>query len=352
MFPSDLMAQSNTDPYPDDPWLIEFKQIAPDIHVGFRPEPLRYIVEGNVTIIINENDVVVVDGSGSPIASRRVIKHIRELTSKNVSTVILTHHHGDHVLGLESYVDEFPGVEIISNPYTYDALRGGMIEYANGMPDRLESLRTGGFAEIERIKKEARPGFEKIVANLTRYYGHVLDVRSREYASIKVTPSTLTVSDRLILHRGNRTIDIRFLGAGDTPGDMIVHLPQDGIVITGDMLVDPVPYGYSRTVLEWADTLDRLAELEFERIIPGHGEIKIGKTYLNQMRALHRYIQQEVSGHLEAGHDLETTLASIDVSDQMDLFVGDDPVLRYYFEEYFSIPHISQVFYALRGAAD
>lgn len=47
----------------DGPWKISFRSITDDIHVAYRPEPLRYLVEGNVTIVVNEHDVVVVDGS-------------------------------------------------------------------------------------------------------------------------------------------------------------------------------------------------------------------------------------------------------------------------------------------------
>jgi len=68
-----------------DPWSIEFRQVAAGVHVAYRPVPLRYIVEGNVTLIFNATDVVVVDGSGSPKAARRVIDYIRKQSSHPVS---------------------------------------------------------------------------------------------------------------------------------------------------------------------------------------------------------------------------------------------------------------------------
>jgi glyoxylase-like metal-dependent hydrolase (beta-lactamase superfamily II) len=69
---------------------------------------------------------------------------------------------------------------------------------------------------------------------------------------------TLTLADRLVLHRGDRTIDIRHLGRGDTPEDLIVFLPQDRVVVTGDMVVAPVPYGFSSQPREWAAALEKL----------------------------------------------------------------------------------------------
>ena len=59
-----------------DPRDLNFVRLTDDIHVAFRPEPLRYWVEGNVTIILNDEDVVVVDGSGSNRSARQVIDYI------------------------------------------------------------------------------------------------------------------------------------------------------------------------------------------------------------------------------------------------------------------------------------
>jgi glyoxylase-like metal-dependent hydrolase (beta-lactamase superfamily II) len=47
-----------------------------------------------------------------------------------------------------------------------------------------------------------------------------------------------------------------------------VYLPNDGVVVTGDMVVHPVPYGYSAEPLQWIDTLRNLAKLEFDTLIP------------------------------------------------------------------------------------
>jgi cyclase len=333
--------------YLDDPWQIEFRQISPDIHFGFRPEPLRYIVEGNVTIVINDNDVVVIDGSGSPTSGRRVIAYIKKQTDNPVSTVIVTHGHGDHSLGLEEYVKAFPGVEIIAHPKTYEYMTGSGIGYVADMARSVEQRKKDGFAEIERVKKEAAEGYEEVVVNLTRYYGHVIDVRREEYRKITITPPTLTVSDRLILHRGRRTFDINFFGPGDTNGDLVVFLPQDRLVITGDMTVGPIPYGYSGYPIEWVNTLNSVLKLDFDTLIPGHGQVKTGKSYLTQIRNLLLDMRRQVEACKLSGLTVEETLTCVDVEEHLDAFGGDDPVLRYYFVEYFSTPHIQRVYGAL-----
>ncbi len=98
------------------------RKVKENIYVASRPEPLRYFVEGNVTIIINEQDVVVVDAGGSPLSARHIIREIKKLTPKPVSYVINTHDHVDHTLGNQEFVKAFPGVEIISHAKTRENL--------------------------------------------------------------------------------------------------------------------------------------------------------------------------------------------------------------------------------------
>src|SRR5262249_15295535 len=103
-----------------------------------------------------------------------------------------------------------------------------------------------------------------------------------EGAQTQLTLPTLTVEDRLTLHRGNRVIDIRHLGRGHTAGDIVVHLPKEGIVITGDLVVWPVPLvgGEQSYVGDWSATLERLRELKPSIIVPGHGPIMRDDSYV------------------------------------------------------------------------
>lgn len=344
---SDQESASGTEAYEDDPWLHEFEEVAPGIHVAIRPEPLRYIVEGNVTIIVNDEDVVVVDGSGSPIAARRIIRYIRSLTERPVSVLVNTHGHGDHTLGNEAYVKAYPGVEIVAHPETHAYLTGRGIRYVADIAESTQSRKDAGFAEIDRLRAEGAPGNEAIVANLERYYGHVIDVRQAEYQKTTITPPTMTIDDEVILHRKNRTIRVMHLGAGDTAGDLIVYLPDDGVVATGDMVVAPFPYGFSRHPLTWRRTLERVDSLSFEILIPGHGAVQRGHDYLREVHALLTSVQEQLTASLAAGLDREAAAASVDVAAFKNRMALDDPVIRYYFDEYFVRPNVTRTLDAI-----
>lgn len=333
--------------YQDDPWQLVFEEVAPGIHVASRPEPLRYLVEGNVTIIVNEEDVVVVDGSGAPVAARRVIRYIRSITDRPVTVLVNTHGHGDHTLGNEAYVAAYPGVEIVAHPQTHAYLTGRGIGYVSDIATSTQSRKEAGFAEIERLRAEAAPGHEAVIANLERYFRNDLDLRQAEYRNTTVTPPTMTVSHELVLHRKNRIIRVMHLGAGDTAGDLIVYLPNDRVVATGDLVVSPFPYGFSRHPLEWRRTLERLDALPFDVLVPGHGAVQHGHGYLREAHALLTSVQEQLIAARAAGLDRGAAAARVDLTPFRERMAGADPVVRYFFDEYFRKPNVARTLDAL-----
>ena len=98
---------------------------------------------------------------------------------------------------------------------------------------------------------------------------------------------TITIEQRLMLRRGARTIDVRFLGRGHTDGDLIVYVPEDGVLMTGDLVVWPVPLvGSTSFPLDYATTLDALGQIRAAIIVPGHGPVFHDDAYLKQVSEL------------------------------------------------------------------
>jgi cyclase len=328
---------------------VQIHRVAEGIYVATRPEPLRLFVEGNVTIIINERDVVVVDAGGAPQAARNVIAEIKKLTPNPVRYVINTHIHRDHRFGLQEYVKAFPGVEIVAHPGIRDIIAATSEEYMAGVRARIEGPQREVEEEIARLRAEPAPGNEKVVAHLERLLTRDIHAIRREYRTVVNTPPTLTVDTSLVLHRGKRRIQVLFLGAGDTPQDLVVYLPEDKVVCAGDMVVHPFPYGYSDQPLEWLGTLGKLAELDFEHLVPGHGEVQRGKEYLRSVTSLLGSVQEQVRRGVAAGLDLAGVRARVDLSRFEAELAGDDPVVRYYFRQYFSEPNIERTYRAVVG---
>ena len=75
----------------------------------------------------------------------------------------------------------------------------------------------------------------------------------------------------VILHKGQRDIQLLFLGRGHTGGDTVVFLPKEGIVCTGDLMESRIAYMGDAFFDEWITTLDALKKLDFKVDLPGHG---------------------------------------------------------------------------------
>ncbi|HYR28890.1 MAG TPA: MBL fold metallo-hydrolase [Thermoanaerobaculia bacterium] len=325
---------------------IRVSRIADGVYVAARPDPLRSYVEGNVTILINDRDVVVVDAGGSPRAARKVIAEIRKLTANPVRFVIHTHIHRDHRWGVQEYVKEFPGVEIIAHPIVREVVARSGDTFVTTTIARLESRRGETQAEIQRLEAE---GNTKVAAALRRYLDEDLPVILGEYRSIRNLAPTMTFTDRLTLHRGERTIELLFLGRGDTDHDVVVHLPREKVVVAGDMVVHPFPYGFSTQPAEWIATLKKLRALDFDQLVPGHGDVQRGKGYLDSVIELVSSVQTQVGRAVAAGKSLEETRKAVDLTPFEKAMAGEDAVTRYYFQTYFVEPAVAEAYKELSG---
>lgn len=331
-------------PRTSDLYAIKIKKVKDSIYLAYRPDPLRPFVEGNVTIIINEHDVILVDAGGAPTAARNVIAEIKKLTPNPISYIIYTHIHRDHRFGTQEYIKAYPDVEIISHPADRDIIASSGQKFVADTLKRVGAQKREGEAKIRQLREAGRPGNDKLIAQLQQFYGQDIDTILEEYRRIINVPPTLTFERKLTLYRGPRTIEVEFLGKGDTPHDLVVYLRNDRLVCAGDMVVHPIPYGFSEDPLEWLTTLGKLSELDFDTLVPGHGDIQVGKTYLQKLMDLLRFVQRQVRVGIGAGLDLEAIRKRVDISGFEKDFAGDDPVYRYYFREYTSDPLIERTF--------
>ena len=332
-----------------DPLEIKFKKLQDDIYLAYRPDPLRFWVEGNVLIIINDNDVVVVEGSGAPRSAKAVIAYIRQLTDKPVAYLINSHGHGDHTIGNQEYREAYPGVEIIAHEGTREYIAGRGYNYVDEITQSTESRKKNGEEEIARLQAEGKPENKPVVENLVQYYRHDIDVRQAEYKKVTRTPPTLIVNENLRLYRGDRIIDILHIGEGNTASDLIVFLPNEKVVCTGDIITEPVPYGFARNPITWLQTLKRLSELDFDTMVPGHGEVQQNKAYVQKFIRLFESLRDQVRAALDIGQDIEVTRKRIDLAKFKQEFAGNDPVARYYFDQYFTIPAVERAYNQLKG---
>ncbi len=255
---------------------FDFRQVAPGVFHAVGTGALA--VGCNAAVIVNDDDVLVVDTHMSPGAAWALRDELAALTPKPVRYVVNTHWHWDHAHGNQIYG---AGVEIIGHEYTRqrlasgDSTRGRSWDlFIGGLPARIDELRGRVTAATDAADRQ------KLQTQLS-----VLETQRVGTAAIAVVPPTVTVNDHLTLFRGGREIQIRFLGRAHTGGDVVVFLPKERLIVTGDLLVEGTSYLGDGFVPDWLQTLEQLRALDFDTTLPGHGSAFTGKAKIDHFAA-------------------------------------------------------------------
>jgi glyoxylase-like metal-dependent hydrolase (beta-lactamase superfamily II) len=315
---------------------FDVQRLADGVYAVIRKEPAGFMVDANNVFIIGDTDVVVVDANGSPGITRQVLAALRRITDKPVRYVVNTHYHDDHIRGNSVYRDAFPGVDFIAHSFAKSYLpaqgalnRRNFLEGAPGFLQQLKgllkdgkSLTGGPLSDDERVSMTA-------------------DVALAEYvladgAAAEAVLPTITVDDRLTLKRGRHTIDIRHLGKGHTAADLVVHLPADNILITGDLVVWPVPLvGDPQSIIgAWSETLKAALALKPQVIVPGHGPVLKETGYLQTLSRMFGAINDQVTALVGRGETLESVRKTVNVDEYRKTLAGSSPMRSLLFSNY------------------
>ncbi|MFK4446731.1 glyoxylase-like metal-dependent hydrolase (beta-lactamase superfamily II) [Caballeronia udeis] len=193
-----------------------------------------YTAEGdpNTGIVIGDDAVLVADTQATPVMAQDVIRRIREVTDKPIKYVLLTHYHAVRVLGASAYGAQ----EIIASEDTYDLI-------------------------VERGEQDMKSEIERF----PRLFNAVESVPG-------LTWPTLTFQGEMTLWLGKLEVKIMQLGRGHTKGDTVLWLPQDKVMLSGDLVeYGATPYCGDAYYQDWPATLDALAAFNPEKLVPGRG---------------------------------------------------------------------------------
>jgi glyoxylase-like metal-dependent hydrolase (beta-lactamase superfamily II) len=95
-----------------------------------------------------------------------------------------------------------------------------------------------------------------------------------DFSDVVLTPPTRVIDGDLTLDLDGVQVDILYVGPAHTEGDVIVHVPHEGVVLAGDVLFHRcAPIGWEGTTDHWIDALRRIEALEPEHVVPGHGPV-------------------------------------------------------------------------------
>jgi glyoxylase-like metal-dependent hydrolase (beta-lactamase superfamily II) len=188
----------------------------------------------NAGFVVTDEGVVVIDALGSPALGQALLAAIRRVTDKPVKRVIVTHYHADHFYGLKAFKDA--GAEIWAHRAAQEYLSSG---------------------EAERRREQ----------------------RGRDLFPWVDEKMPLLPADRWLEGDGGFTLggirfDIQHFGPAHSPEDLVIVVPSEGVVFSGDILfTGRIPFVGEADSRAWLQRIGRLIALKPRLMVTGHGEV-------------------------------------------------------------------------------
>ncbi len=223
--------------------------------------------------LVNRGGGLVVDTFWDLPHTREMIAQYGRVWKAPARRVFNTHHNGDHCWGNQL----FEGAELIGHRMCAASFG------KDAPPDFLQMIRNAGSSD-----DPAMAGFARALARW-------------DFGGIRLTPPTTVFDDDLVLDLDGVPVHLIYVGPAHTLGDAIVHLPEAGVVFTGDVLFRLcTPIGWVGTTARWIAALDEILALQPNVIVPGHGPL-CGAEGPKDMQAYLRYVLAESRQHFDAG---------------------------------------------------
>lgn len=195
------------------------------------PENRNFI--SNAGFVVTDDGVVVVDALGSPTLAQELLAEIKRVTPQPVRYVIVTHYHADHIYGLQTFkaagatvLAHAKGREYLNSETARQRLQASRVELAPWINATTELL------EADRWLDQPQ-------------------------TDVKV---------------GSYDFQISYVGPAHTPEDLVVFVPQLGVLFSGDLFFQGrIPFVGQADSRLWISSLTRLMKYQPKLVIPGHG---------------------------------------------------------------------------------
>jgi len=324
-------------------------EIAPGIYLFQTARYSDVGLDGNSVVILGDNGVLVFDANGTPAAAAAVLAEIRKLTAQPVRWLVLSHWHWDHWYGAEVYAAAFPGLAIIGHEASRRLIQGPAIEFNRpGIEQQLPGHIDAVAARVARIRDSA-PGSP----DLARMEQHLEADRFflAQKRGARHTVPNVTYEDSLTVYVGAREVKVLHYDRAVSPGDTFLHLPAERIVVTGDLLVNPMAFALSCYPTGWLRTLERVRGLNPSVLVPGHGEPLRDYSLLEAHIEAFRTLLDEGKAAKAKGLDVERARAAATerLARPMQVMTGGDTALKEAFGVYIVDWYLHRVYEELDG---
>jgi glyoxylase-like metal-dependent hydrolase (beta-lactamase superfamily II) len=326
------------------------RQLAPGIHLLGTPTDYAGPAISNISIIEQSDGLVVIDSGATLAHGNAVVAYVRSISRKPVKALLFTHWHNDHPFGAAAIRAAWPRVRIISTPATRAGLLGPAATSIGLRPsDYFETeMWNQAYQSINQVRTLRAASTD--VAQQRRYDRYVENLRefARGFRGTFIVPPTETFTNERLIDDAERPVRLMHLGRANTDGDAIAWLPRQRMVMTGDVVVWPSPFGFFSYPESWIGVLQRLKAMDYALLVPGHGEPQADTAYIDRLIATITDIRAQVGPLARQGLSLEETRARVNFASALEQW-GTTPRLRAMFEGYWLTPMVENAWREGRG---
>jgi cyclase len=229
----------------------------------------------NAGLIVDGDDCLLVDTLFDLKSTREMLGEMRNKVpqARQIDTVVNTHANGDHTFGNQLVAD----ARIIGTQACVDEMIERPPEF---LRERMANWKQLGPAGA--------------------FMHEVMGSRFNFSGVVNVPPTTAFVGE-MSLRVGSKDIHLYEVGPAHTRGDLLVHVPQDRVVFTGDiMFVKGHPVVWAGPISNWIDACDKILSWDVETVVPGHGAIT-DKGGVRELKNYFEFILVEARKRYDAG---------------------------------------------------
>jgi glyoxylase-like metal-dependent hydrolase (beta-lactamase superfamily II) len=215
-----------------------------------------------IGLIVGDGEALVIDTRTTSAQARELIRDIARITAAPVRIVVDTHWHYDHTFGNHDFRP--------ATIWGHERCRSRLLELG-------EERRAEMIAEL--------PGF------------------ADDLASLVIDPPEQTFADARTIEVGGRRVEMRYLGRGHTDSDIVIRVPDAGVIFAGDLVENGAPPSFGDGYpIEWPATVERMLDLIDGPVVPGHGAIgdrAFVRSQIEDLRTVAAVGQRVAAGELE-----------------------------------------------------
>ncbi len=223
------------------------------------PNPDNGGWNSNMAFVVTDAGVLLFDSGSSEAIGEAVRSTIASITDEPVRWIINSHAHGDHWLGNAAFKDS--------------------VKYIMASDTVAELISNDGERWVTM--------FQDMTAGIT--------------ADSQILAPDRTITEDQTLSLGGLTTELLLSGGGHSPGDLMLWLPEKGVLIAGDVIYsDRMPSTNAGDLAQWIDMLARLRDLNPDVVIPGHGAVTDNQG-VRRLHSLLTTLWQEVEVGIDNG---------------------------------------------------